>query len=96
MSTYRVAPGRNLSHRGRLYQAGASVDLDDAAATPLLDRGVLESADPSGDNASGEAGPPSEREPKAAFVDYVVGVLGVDRAEAEGMSKADLVELARK
>lgn len=58
-----------------------------------------------GDEDDGDAGtpeattgdkPPAQSEPKAAFVDYAVDVLSIDRQDAEAMSKADLVELVRK
>ena len=38
-------------------------------------------------------GPPSKTATKAAWVDYAVEAHGADRAEADGLTKADLVEL---
>lgn len=38
-------------------------------------------------------GPPSKTATKGAWVDYAVEVHGADRAEADGLTKGDLVEL---
>lgn len=41
MKSYRIAPDRILVHNGKRYEGGQVVELDDAAARPLLDLGAI-------------------------------------------------------
>lgn len=49
--------------------------------------------EPTEDLAGPQDGPPAKAASKAAWVDYAVDAHGVEREEAEKMTKADLVEL---
>jgi predicted DNA-binding protein with PD1-like motif len=61
----------------------------------LVRREDLQSVTATGSRSEEESqdGPPSKTAPKAAWVDYAVEAHSADRAEAEGLTKADLIEL---
>lgn len=59
--------------------------------------GSGEGADDESDAGSGgDVRLPAQSEPKAAFVDYAVDHLGLDRDAAEAMSKPELIQLTRQ
>lgn len=89
-----------IVHDLRVRFVDGVADVDDPATiealTDLADLGVR----PADDDTDGQEGggdplaPPPNSASKAAWVSWVVGALGVEEAEAEAMTKAELIELA--